>query len=83
MQEGVGLRAKPNAAGCGQCVAAFYRPRVAVEGRGDGRPAVLVHHQIIGRLRERSKRTDSVLLWEKEEEMRGRTLFYEGKKKRR
>jgi hypothetical protein len=37
MQEGVGLREKTNAAECGRGVAAFYRLREAVEGRGDDR----------------------------------------------
>jgi hypothetical protein len=36
-------------------VATFYRPGEAVEGRGDGRPALSVHHQIISRLRERRR----------------------------
>jgi hypothetical protein len=53
MQEGVGLRAKPNAVGCGRGVAAFYRPGEVVEGRADGRPAVSVRHQIISQLQER------------------------------
>jgi hypothetical protein len=53
MQEGVGLRAKLNVAGCSRGVAAFYRPEEVVEGRVDGRPVVSMRHQIIGRLQER------------------------------
>jgi hypothetical protein len=53
MQEGVGLRAKPNAAECGRGVAAFYRPWEAVEGRGGNLLVVVVRHQIIGWFQER------------------------------
>jgi hypothetical protein len=60
MQEGVGLRAKPNVAECGQGVAAFYRPGEAVEGRGGGMPVVVVRHQTAGYGR-RNDRTDSFL----------------------
>jgi hypothetical protein len=52
MQEGLGLRAKPNAVECGRGVAAFYRPGETVEGRGGGLSVVAVHHQIISWLRE-------------------------------
>jgi hypothetical protein len=52
MQEGVGLRAKPNAAECGRGVAVFYRFGETVEGRGGGLPMVAVRHQIIGQLWE-------------------------------
>jgi hypothetical protein len=68
MQQGVGLRVKPNAAGCGQGVAAFYRPVEAVEGRGNGRLAVSVRHQIIGRLRERRLEDELHFMRGKEEE---------------
>jgi hypothetical protein len=51
-QEGADLWAQPNAAQCGQVVAALCRPGEAVEGRGGGRPALVVHHQNVDRLRE-------------------------------
>jgi hypothetical protein len=68
MQEGVGLRAKPNAAGCGRGVAAFYRPGEVVEGRGDGRPTVSVRHQIISQLQERRQEDGLHFMRGKEEE---------------
>jgi hypothetical protein len=55
--QGVALRAKPNAAGCGQGVAAFYRP------------AVSVCHQIIGWLRERRREDGLHFMRGKEEEV--------------
>jgi hypothetical protein len=73
MQEVVGLRAKPNVAERDQGVADFYRPREAVEGRGGGRPVVVVRHQIVSWLQEgrrqdglcftRGKGEDSMVLW--------------------
>jgi hypothetical protein len=68
MQEGVGLREKPNVAECGRGVAAFYRPGEAVEGRGDGRPVVSVRHQIISRLWERRREDGLCFMRRKEEE---------------
>jgi hypothetical protein len=68
MQEGVSLRAKPNVAGCGRGMAAFYRPGEAVEGRGDSWPAVSVRHQIISRLWERRREDKLHFMRGKEEE---------------
>jgi hypothetical protein len=50
-------------------VAAFYRPREAVEGGGDSRPAVLVRHRIIGRLWERGREDGLHFMMGKEEEV--------------
>jgi hypothetical protein len=66
--QGVALRSKPNVAGCGRGVAAFYRPREAEEGRGDGQPVMSVHHQIIGRLWERRREDGLRFMRGKEEE---------------
>jgi hypothetical protein len=49
-------------------VAGFYRPREAVEGRGDGRPVVSVRHQIIDRLRKRRREDGLYFMRGKEEE---------------
>jgi hypothetical protein len=62
MQEGVGLRAKPNAVGCGRGVAALYMLGEAVEGRrsASGVGAPTNHRPVTG------------------EETRGQTPFYAG-----
>jgi hypothetical protein len=71
MQEGVGLRAKPNVVECGRGVASFYKLGETVEGRGGGLPVVAVRHQIIGRLRE-GRREDEIRF------MRGENRGFDG-----